>query len=275
MVGAAVFGPSWDSDPGALFQPKPSRSSVTCERPQPHSRPQRAPALSALPPPPRSAQRSHWPPAKGGWANEALPCWRRGSGGGCGGNRRCAAPGGAAGPEGPAPGTRGSAPGTPREPPGNLPGAAPACRGRPREVSVPSARPRGGAAGVWALPGEGSESPAWAASPAPLPPRSRGRWRTWAQPPPGPACRPPAEPRPCPSVQSDRVSVNTACAEVRRIFAMLKKNQKKKPQKSSVFSSVYLRCLDPKCSKSNKSWESPSHSPRFLEIENTSSGCKS
>ncbi|KAL2298604.1 hypothetical protein Nmel_015607, partial [Mimus melanotis] len=55
-------------------------------------------------------------------------------GGGCGGNRRCAAPGGAAGPEGPAPGNRGSAPGIPREPPGNLPGAAPACRGRPREL---------------------------------------------------------------------------------------------------------------------------------------------
>lgn len=229
MVGAAVFGPSWDSDPGALFQPKPSRSSVTCERPQPRSRPQ-------LRSRPHLAVRS-----------APIGRLRRAAGP----MRRCLV--GAAVPEAVAVETAGARlpgerrdlrdprrepAGAPREPPGNLPGAAPACRGRPREVSVPSARPRGGAAGVWALPGEGSESPAWAASPAPLPPRSRGRWRTWAQPPPGPACRPPAEPRPCPSVQSDRVSVNTACAEVRRIFAMLKKNPKKTPKIKCFFKRV-------------------------------------
>lgn len=89
---AVVWCVRWCSVPAGALTPELSYGRTAPGAPRPAS------ALSASP-------ASHLPVRsapigclrKGGSANEALPCWRRGSGGGCGGNRGCAAPGGAAG----------------------------------------------------------------------------------------------------------------------------------------------------------------------------------
>lgn len=116
--------------------------------------------------------------------------------------------------------------GAPREPPGSsagMPGAAP--RG---ECPVRPAPRRG--SGVRALPREGGERPARAASPAPVPPRGRGRRRTGAPdsslprvPPSGPAAS-------LASVQKVIVFRQNGCAGARRSFAMLKKETQNKNQ---------------------------------------------